>query len=204
MKITCEKYMLQAAVGTSSRAAAVKSPIPTLEGLLLEAGENLRISGYDLKKGIYTTIDAEVSEPGSVVLNARLFGEIVRKLPDGIVSISVDEQDMACVKCGKSEFSFMGMSSEEYPELPSVEGLKSYSIAQGKLKSMINQSIFAVSDNDSRPVYTGSMFEIENGTLTLISVDGFRLAIRREKIENTDGIEFVVSGKAIGEAVKLI
>ncbi len=204
MKLTCEKYMLQTAVNTSSRAAAAKSPIATLEGLLLEAGENLRISGYDLKKGIYTTIDAEVIEPGSVVLNAKLFGEMVRKLPDGIVSIDTDSTDMTYVKCGKSDFSFMGMSAEDYPELPSVDGIRSYSIEQSTIKSMINQSIFAVSDNDSRPVYTGSMFEIENNVLTLISVDGYRLALRKESIEGgEEHSEFIVPGTALSDLERI-
>lgn len=198
MKISCEKHVLQAAVAVSSRAAASKSPIPALEGILLEAGNDLRVTGYNLKKGIYTNIEAEVSEPGSLVLDARLFGEMVRRMPDGMVSIESDDQNMTTVKCGKTEFSFMGMDSGEYPELPSVDGLKSYSIAQKTLKSIINQSIFAVSDNDSRPVYTGSMFEVENGVLTVVSVDGYRLAIRREAIEGpAEHNEFIVPASAL-------
>ncbi len=198
MKLTCEKHVLQSAVAVSARAAASKSPIPTLEGILLEAGESLRVTGYDLKKGIYTNIEAEVTQPGSIVLDAKLFGEMVRRMPDGMISIDCDEQNMTTVKCGKTEFSFMGMDSEEYPELPSVDGLKTYEIEQGILKSMINQSIFAVSDNDARPVYTGSMFEIENGVLTLVSVDGYRLALRREKIEGPEEHnEFIVPGAAL-------
>lgn len=203
MKFVCEKYLLQGAVNISSRAAASKSPIDELEGLLLEAGENLRVTGYDLKKGIYSKVDADVKEPGSVVLNAKLFGEMVRRLPDGMVTISSDENNMTTVKCGKTEFSFMGMDSEKYPELPSVDGLKSYTISQAVLKKMINQSIFAVSDNDSRPVYTGSMFEIENGVLTLVSVDGFRLALRREKIEGDGNNEFIVPGTALSDIERI-
>ena len=204
MKVTCEKHLLQSAVAVSSRAAASKSPIPTLEGILLEAGEDLRVTGYDLKKGIYTNIEAEVQEPGSVVLDSKLFGEMVRRMPDGLVSIVCDEQNMTTVKCGKTEFSFMGMPSEEYPELPSVDGLKSYTIEQGVLKSMINQTIFAVSDNDSRPVYTGSMFEVENGVLTLVSVDGYRLAVRREAIEGPEEHnEFIVPGAALADIERI-
>ena len=204
MKLTCEKQFLQSAVAVSSRAAASKSPIPTLEGILLEAGEDLRVTGYDLKKGIYTNIEAEVSEPGSVVLDAKLFGEMVRRMPDGMVSITADSQNMTTVKCGKTEFSFMGMDSEDYPELPSVDGLKTYTIGQGILKSMINQSIFAVSDNDARPVYTGSMFEVENGVLTLVSVDGYRLALRREEIEGpAERNEFIVPGAALADIERI-
>lgn len=204
MKISCEKHVLQAAVAVSSRAAASKSPIPALEGILLEAGNDLRVTGYNLKKGIYTNIEAEVSEPGSLVLDARLFGEMVRRMPDGMVSIESDDQNMTTVKCGKTEFSFMGMDSGEYPELPSVDGLKSYSIKQNVLKSIINQSIFAVSDNDSRPVYTGSMFEVENGLLTVVSVDGYRLAIRREAIEGPEEHnEFIVPASALQDIERI-
>lgn len=204
MKFICEKQFLQAAVTVSSRAAASKSPNEELEGLLLEAGENLRVTGYDLKKGIYSKVEADVKEPGSIVLDAKLFGEMVRRLEDGMVTVSCDDKLMTTVRCGKTEFSFMGMDPENYPELPSVNGLKSYTVAQPVLKKMINQTIFAVSDNDSRPVYTGSMFEIENGVLTVVSVDGFRLALRREKIEG-DGehTEFIVPGSALSDIERI-
>lgn len=164
----------------------------------------MRITGYDLKKGIYSKVEAEVSEPGSVVLEAKLFGEMVRRMPEGMVTINSDEKGMTVVKCGKTEFSFMGMDPDDYPELPSVDGLKYFSIEQKTIKSMINQSIFAVSDNDSRPVYTGSMFEVEDGVLTLISVDGYRLALRREKIEGEKGrSEFIVPGAALSDLERI-
>ena len=204
MKLKCEKAVLQSAVTICSRAAAAKSPIPALEGILLEAGEDLRITGYDLKKGIYTNIEAEISEPGSVVLDAKLFGEMVRRMPDGMVTIDSAVNLMTTIRCGKAEFSFMGMNSEEYPELPSVDGMKSYTMPHSTLKSMISQTIFAVSDNDSRPVYTGSMFEIENGFVTLISVDGFRLAVRRDKIEgDNEHNEFIVPGAALSDVERI-
>ena len=204
MKFSCEKHILQSAVAVCSRAAAAKSPIPALEGVLLEAGERLRVTGYDLKKGIYTNIEADVTEPGSIVLDAKLFGEMVRKMPDGIICISSDEENKTTVKCGKTEFSFMGVDSGEYPELPSVDGIKSYKIKQGVLKNMINQCIFAVSDNDSRPVYTGSMFEVENGVLAMVSVDGYRLAIRREAIEGPEEHnEFIVPATALADIERI-
>lgn len=120
------------------------------------------------------------------------------------MTISSDADNKTTVKCGKTEFSFMGIDSEEYPELPSVDGRKSYKIKQGVLKNMINQSIFAVSDNDSRPVYTGSMFEVENGFLAMVSVDGYRLAIRREAIEGPEEHnEFIVPGSALSDIERI-
>ena len=204
MKLKCEKVNLQSAVTVCSRAAAAKSPIPALEGLLLEAGEDLRVTGYDLKKGIYTNVEAEVTEPGSVVLDAKLFGEMVRRMPDGMVTIDTDKNNMTTIRCGKTEFSFKGFDSEEYPELPSVDGMKSYVLPQATLKSMIGETIFAVSDNDSRPVYTGSMFEIDGSFVTLISVDGFRLAVRRGELEGEHPHdEFIVPGAALSDVERI-
>ena len=102
MKFACEKFLLQNATATASRAAASKSPIPALEGLLITAGTDVKVTGYDLKKGIYTFLQADVSEPGSVVLGARLFGEMIRRMPDGIVTVSSDEKGMATVRCGNT------------------------------------------------------------------------------------------------------
>ena len=179
MKFTCEKYLLSLAVATAGRAAASKSPIPALEGLLIEAGSSVKITGYDLKEGIYTSFPADIAKPGSIVLGARFFGEMIRRLPDGIVTVTADQSNNVNVKCGKSEFNFMGISADDYPEMPVVDGLNNISLPQKILRSMINQTIFAVSDNDVRPIYTGTLFEIEGDELTLVSVDGYRLAKRR-------------------------
>ncbi len=205
MKFACEKFLLQNATATAARASAAKSPIPALEGLLIEAGKDVKITGYDLKKGIYTFIEADVAEPGAVVLGARLFGEMIRRMPDGIVNISSDEGGMTTVKCGKTEFSFMSMDASDYPELPEVDGAHSVTLPQKLLKSMINETLFAVSDNDSRPVYTGTLFEIEGDRLSLISVDGYRLALRREKLENAnmEKSEFIVPGTALSDVERI-
>lgn len=199
MKFSCEKYLLQNASSVAARAAASKSPIAALEGLLIEAGETVKLTGYDLKKGIYTGIEADVAEAGSIVVGARFFGEMMRRLPDGIVTVTTDSNLNVNVKCGKSEFNFMGISPEDYPEMPKVDEEKKISLPQKILKSMIDQTIFAVSDNDARPIYTGTLFELEGDVLTLVSVDGYRLAKRTEKLENAnmDSGSFVVPGAAL-------
>ena len=201
MKFSCEKYLLQSACGIASRAAASKSPIPALEGLLLQAREQLTVTGYDLKKGIYTHLEADVKEQGSVVVGARLFGEMIRRLPDGIVTISTDINNNVNVKCGKSEFNFMGISPEDYPEMPVVDGVNNIALPQKILGSMINQTIFAVADNDMRPIYTGTLFDIEGEELTLVAVDGYRLAKRCEKLESAkmENCSFVVPGSALAD-----
>lgn len=205
MKFSCEKYLLQSACGIASRAAASKSPIPALEGLLLQASDRLTVTGYDLKKGIYTQLEAEVKEQGSVVVGARLFGEMIRRLPDGIVTISTDINNNVNVKCGKSEFNFMGISPEDYPEMPVVDGVNNIALPQKILGSMIDQTIFAVADNDMRPIYTGALFEIEGEELTLVAVDGYRLAKRSEKLESArmENCSFVVPGSALADIERI-
>jgi DNA polymerase-3 subunit beta len=201
MKFSCEKYLLQNACAVASRAAASKSPISALEGLLIQAKDKLTVTGYDLKKGIYTTAEAEIEVQGSVVVSARLFGDMIRKLPDGIVHISTDVNNNVNVKCGKSEFNFMGISAEDYPEMPKVDVVNSISLPQNVLSSMINQTIFAVADNDVRPIYTGSLFDIEGSVLNMVAVDGYRLAKRKEKLENAkmEDCSFVVPGSALND-----
>ena len=205
MRLSCEKYLLQSACAIASRAAASKSPIPALEGLLLQASDRLTVTGYDLKKGIYTQLEAEVMEQGTVVVGARLFGEMIRRLPDGIVTISTDINNNVNVKCGKSEFNFMGISPEDYPEMPVVDGVNNIALPQKILGSMINQTIFAVADNDMRPIYTGTLFDIEGEELTLVAVDGYRLAKRSEKLESArmENCSFVVPGYALADIERI-
>lgn len=205
MKFTCEKYLLQTAVATASRAAASKSPNPALEGLLIEVANGVKITGYDLIKGIYTSFPADVAEPGSVVITARLFDNIIRSLPDDIVTVVSDDNNMTRITCGNADFSIMGMYSDSYPELPSVDYQKAVSLPQNTLKGMIDETIFAVSDNEARPVYTGALFEIESGKLTVVAVDGYRLAMRRETPESSDmdDCSFIAPGSALSDLEKM-
>ena len=206
MKFSCEKYLLQSAVATASRAAAAKSSVPALEGLLIEAGtDTVRVTGYDLKTGITTTIPADVSSSGYLVLNARLLGDIVRKLPDEVLSVEVDDNYMTRIRSGMSDFEIVGTSAEDYPELPTVESVSFVDIPGRILRSMISQTCFAVSDNEARPIHTGALFEIENEKLTVVAVDGYRLALRREEIEGAGDTEcsFVVPGSALSEVEKI-
>ena len=201
LRFSCEKALLQSAVATASRAVAAKSSIPALEGILLEGTTCLTLSGYNMQTGIRTAFEAEVHQEGRIVLNARLFGEIIRKMPDDIIVFSADEKYMVHLTCGDASFDILGLSAEDYPELPEVDDEYSVSIQQRTLKAMINQTSFAVSTNESRPVHTGSLFEISDAGLTVVSVDGFRLALRREPLEKIEGgsFRFVAPGSALKE-----
>ena len=205
MKFNCEKALLQAAIATASRAVSPKSSIPALEGILLEAGEELRLTGYNLETGIRTLVPADVLQTGSLVLGARLFGEIIRKLPDDMVTFQSDNY-MVNIKCGMSEFNILATDPEEFPELPAVEYQNCIYLPQSRLKAMISQTLFAVSDNESRPIHTGSLFEADDTGLTVVSVDGYRLALRHEALDKKEGAEsfsFVVPGAALSEVEKI-
>ena len=205
MKFSCEKALLSGAVAVTSRAVAAKSSIPAMEGILIEAGESLRLTGYNLETGIQATVPAEIKEKGSLVLSARLFGEIVRKMPDDMVIFSTQGYTVN-IKCGMSEFNILGTDPEEFPELPTVDQQNTLTLPQPTLRSMISQTLFAVSDNESRPIHTGSLFEVEGQMLTVVSVDGYRLALRKESVvekKGADGFSFVVPGSALGEVEKI-
>ena len=201
IKFSCEKVLLQSAISVASRAVAAKSSIPALEGLLLHVGEALTVSGYNMQTGIRTTVPAEVSGQGDIVLNARLFGDIIRRMSDDVVVFTADDKLTVHVSCGDADFDITGLSAADYPELPVVEDEYALSIQQKVLREMIDQTAFAVSTNEARPVHTGALFEVTDMGLNVVAVDGFRLAFRREPIERIQGVafSFVAPGSALNE-----
>ena len=205
MKFSCEKALLQNAINVASRTVAQKSSIPALEGLLLHAENDLTISGYNMQTGIRTRLSADVTEQGELVLNARLFGDIIRKMPDDVITFSADDRQLVHLSCGDADFDILGLSAADYPELPEVEDDYCVSIQQKTLRAMIEQTSFAVSTNESRPVHTGALFEINDKGLTMVAVDGFRLAIRKEPLEKIEGgaFSFVTPGSALNEVQKI-
>ena len=206
MKFSCEKVVLQNAISTASRAVAAKSSIPALEGLLLVcSGESMTVTGYNMQLGIRTQFACDVEEEGKLVLNARLFGDIVRRMPEDTVTLVSDEKLTVKVHCGDADFDIVGLPAEDFPDLPEVEEKNVVSLPEKTLRAMIQQTSFAVSTNEARPVHMGSLFEIGGGELTIVSVDGFRLALRREKLEGSANGEFsfVAPGTALNEVEKV-
>ena len=201
IKFSCEKVLLQNAINVTGRAVAQKSSIPALEGLLLRADGDLTVSGYNMQTGIRTRVSADVTGSGEIVLNARLFGDIIRRMPDDVVTFVADDRMTVHLSCGDANFDILGLSAADYPELPDVEDEYSVSLQQKTLRSMIEEVSFAVSTNESRPVHTGALFEIADTGLTMVAVDGFRLAIRREPLEKIEGgaFSFVAPGSALNE-----
>ena len=184
MKFTCEKNALVSAISVASRTVAQKSTIPALEGIYIRAGVKLTLSGYNLETGITISVDADIQETGACIMPSRLFFDIIRKLPDDTVSISVDENFKVSIRGGISSFSITAMSSEDYPELPEVDSEKGIDLPQSELKAMIGGTSFAVSENQARPIHTGCLFEVADDSITVVAVDGYRLALRRWKAES--------------------
>ena len=205
MKFSCEKIFLQSSINTAARAAATKSSIPALEGILLQADSQLTISGYNMQTGIRTTLDADITEPGELVMPARMFGEMVRNMPDDVVTFSSDSNLNVRLTCGDVDYRIQALSAADYPEMPTVEDQYSIRVQQRVLRSMISETSFAISNDEVRPIHTGSLFEINENGLTVVSVDGFRLALRREPLELVSGgtFSFVAPGAALGEVEKI-
>ena len=177
MKFTCDKALLVNAISIASRTVSVKSSIPALEGIHIRAGMELYLSGYNLETGITVTVQADIAETGSCVMPARLFFDIIRKLPDDTVTVTVDERFKVSIRSGIAAFQITAMSAEDYPALPDVEYENAIQIPQNKLRELISGTIFAVSENMARPVQTGCLIEVEPESITMVAVDGYRLAL---------------------------
>ena len=205
MKFICNTRELSTACNNVIRAVSTKVTIPTIEGILIECGSNtLSLTGYDFEFGINTIMNVDVVEPGAIVINAKVLCDIIRKLNNDEVTIETNGTSVSIIS-GAAQYNITGIDADDYPELPSVNNGKRIELEQSIIYSMINQTVFAVADTESsKPVYTGLKFVIENGTLTMVGVDGYRLAIRKESIGyDGEDIEFVVPKKTIKEIIKL-
>lgn len=205
MKITCDKQELSSAISSVSLAVSPKSSMQSLEGILLRAKNGrLYLTGYDLELGISTSVEAKVIEEGEVVLAARLFSDIVRRLPSESLTLSCNEKMLTEIKGGMAEYTLLGISAGEFPELPSITEAAAVELPQNTLASMIQQTLFAIATTDSKPVHTGSLFELEENMVTMVSVDGYRLALRRERANVGKTMSFIVPGKTLGDLLKLL
>lgn len=207
MKFTCNQRILSQGISSVQKAISSRSPLPILKGIYIEIDEDeLRLVGNDLELGIEANIkDVEIKKEGSCVVDARLFGEIIRKLPDSPVEIDVDDQFNIHIKCENSKFNLRGYSPDEYPKLPSVEEDYFYDLPEDLLKNMIKQTVFSISQDENRTILTGELMEIEDGKISLVALDGYRLAIRSGYV-NTDlgNRKVVIPGKALVEISRLI
>ena len=204
MKFTIDKTILSEALTNASKASAVRSTIPALEGVLICLRNNeITITGYDLELGIKCIVlPNESIEEGEIVVNAKIFGEMIRKMPAGLVEISA-EGDNVMIRSGSVEFNIIGVSGDNYPNIPELKKDISFQVDESVMKSMIRQTIHAIAVTDIKPVHMGSKFHIENNILSVVSVDGVRMAKRVEPVEYND-IDFVVPKKTLDEFMKML
>lgn len=206
MRFTCEKNMLVTGLNIAGRTVAQKSSLSVIEGILCKAGQNLSLTGYNMETAITYEIESDVSDVGECILPAKLFGDIVRRLPEGPVTVVVDENYKVSIRAGYASFTISAESAEDYPELPDVGDGRAVHIPQNQLKNLISGTIFAVSENQGRPIHTGVKFEVTDTAITAVAVDGFRLARRTYHPEEGTGREmnFVVPAAGLKELEKIL
>lgn len=205
MRFYCDKQIIAAAVFTVSKATVSKSTLKAIEGVHIKlTGNNLQLTGFNLEIGIRTNIQVKGDDEGEIVLNARLFGEILRKMPDGEIMLSSNDRFLTEINGSEVLYTIIGTDPAEFPALPELYDYESIKMEQPILKSIINQTIFAASTDQNRPVLNGAKFDINEGLLTVSALDGYRLAVRKQKIEAEGNYSFVVPSKTLNEISKLL
>ena len=206
MKFICYKDKLLKALNSVVKGVASKTTMPILEGILIQTDTNeIKLTTYDLELGIEYTIDCEIIEQGNTVVNALMFTEIIRKLPDTEINISINENNLLTIECEGSLYKLATMNPEEFPELPKIEIENSLSLEQSALKNMIRKTIFAVSTEETRPIFKGCLFEIKDNKLNVVAIDGFRLALRTLNIPfQVNDFKAVIPAKTLNEVNKII
>jgi DNA polymerase-3 subunit beta len=206
MRLTCNKLDLLNAVNTVLKAVSTRTTLPILECILLQATpEGFKLISNDLELGIESNVKANILETGTVALKAKIFSEIVKKLPDNEVEITVDNNYYTTIKCEKSKFNISGQSGEEFLQLPKVSKDQSIKISQFNLREMIRQTIFSIALEEIRPILTGELLEIKNNTLNIVSIDVHRVAIRKIDFNlEFDNMMVVVPGKTLNEISKIL
>jgi DNA polymerase-3 subunit beta len=205
MKFICEKTILQESISTAQKAVTGKSTMNILEGILLIAKNNeLTLIGSDIDLSIETKVKADILEEGSIVVDSKLFGELIKKLPNSSVQIETLENNSLEVICEKSKAVLKYMNSDDFPSLPKINENMIFSISQKLLKNMIKGTIFATAQDEIRPILTGVKFEIKDKKLNLVALDGLRLALRSEEVDNDNTISAVIPGKTLSEVSKVL
>ncbi len=207
MKFICDKEKLLKAINSVTKAVAIRTTMPVLEGILIQTNDkDIKFTCYDLELGIeYLINDCNVEEQGATVVNAIMFSEIIRRLPDTEIKIEINENDLLVIECEGSLYKLATMNPEEFPELPKINVENSVEIEQNTLKDMIRKTIFAISTEENRPIFTGSLFEVKNNKLNVVAVDGFRLAWKSKFMQTkTNNFNAVIPGRTLSEINKIL
>ena len=206
MKIICNKSALLTGVNTVLKAVPARTTMPILECILIDTTSGvIKLTANDMDLGIETTVDGDVLDKGCIALEAKLFSEIVRKLPDSEVTIETDDNNKALIKCEKAKFNIAGKDGEDFVALPKIEKTHFITLSQFSLKEIIRQTIFSISDNESNRMMSGELLQIDQDQLRLVSLDGQRISIRKISLkESYDPIKAVIPGKTLNEISKIL
>ena len=199
MKFSCNQQTLSRALNTVSKAVTSRTTIPILKGILLEASQDniLTLSASDLDLSIEKRIDVNVEEEGSVVVSARLFSDIVRKLPNEDILIEEQENNNIVIKCLSSEFTIVGQPADEFPNIGEINEEKKLSLEKDILKEMIKKTSFAASIDESKGIIVGVLIEMEKESLNMVALDGFRMAITREAMKNEENKKIIIAARIL-------
>ena len=206
MKIVCEKEKLLKGINSVVRGVPSRTTMPILEGILIQTNDNeLKLTSYDLELGIEYTMECDVKEEGNTVVNSIMFSEIIRKLPDTEISIELNENNLLVIECEGSLYKLSTMNPDEFPELPKIVVENSIETEQTVLKNMIRKTIFAVSIEENRPIFTGCLFEVINNSLNVVAIDGFRMGwVSNSLSVASNNFKAVIPGKTLNEVNKII
>ena len=206
MKIVFTKSNLNKAVGIVMKAVPTRTTLNILECILIDATTNeIKFTGNDMELGIETIVEGEIIEKGKIAIDAKLFSEIVRKLPDNDITLTTDSNNNALITCEKSKFNIAGKSGDDFSYLPAIIKDKMITLSQFQLKEVINQTIFSIAINDNNKMMTGELFEVNEGTLKVVGLDGHRIAIRNIKLEGrSDDVRVIIPGKTLQEISKIL
>ena len=206
MKLVFTKSNLNKAVGIVMKAVPTRTTMNILECILIDATTNeIKFTGNDMELGIETIVEGEIIEKGKIAIDAKLFSEIVRKLPDNDMTLTTDSNNNALITCEKSKFNIAGKSGDDFSYLPAIIKDKMITLSQFQLKEVINQTIFSIAINDNNKMMTGELFEVNEGTLKVVGLDGHRIAIRNIKLEGrSDDVRVVIPGKTLQEISKIL
>ena len=206
MKIICSKSELLRGVNTVLKAVPAKTTMPILECILIDTTDGqIKLTANDMELGIETKIQGDILDKGKIALEAKLFSEIVRKLPDSEVTLQTDDSYRALIKCEKAKFNIAGKSGDDFSYLPEIEKNQKVVLSQFSLKEIIRQTIFSIADNENNRLMTGELFEINGDEMKVVSLDGHRISIRKIELkEEYNHIKVVVPGKTLNEVSKIL
>lgn len=205
MKFYCNPKELMHGISIVQKAVSSKTTLPILKGIYLEAyDQNLRLVATDMDMGIDHVMEANIVSSGSIVVDARLFSEIIKKLPDSDVEVNLKDNNQLLIKCAHTKFNILSQDPTEFPELPEIEEEQTHEISQGLFKNMIRQTVFAAAQDEVRPILTGVLMEIEDNSFNMVALDGYRVALRKGKMETYINNKVVIPSKTLNEINRIM